>query len=208
MKKGLLNLVTSVLLLLASSVSHAITISFVPSAQSVSLGSSVDVGIKISDLGNFTIPSLSTFDLDVAFDPAILAFDNAVYGDPNPVLGDQLDLLSLGFPTMSTTPSAGSVNVFELSFNTIAELINNQADSFILATLTFNTLSRGTSGLGISINALGDENGDPLTANIQNGSITVPEPLILSLLGIGSLGLIGLRNKCRRGVARQLIVTT
>jgi hypothetical protein len=57
------------------------------------------LNIFISGLGDGTAPSLSTFDLDISFDPTILAFSTAVFGDP--ILGDQLDIWGLGGPSQS-----------------------------------------------------------------------------------------------------------
>jgi hypothetical protein len=71
-----------------------------------------------------------------------------------------------------------------------------QAGSFVLASLTFDTLALGTSPLDISINALGDAWGNPLTADIQGGNVNVapvPEPATIVLISIGLASLVGTR---------------
>ena len=102
------------------------------------------------------------------------------------------------------TPSVGAVNVFELSLDSETDLNNLQADSFTLATLTFDALAIGSSTLSLVVNSFGDALGDPLDVTIQNGTInvvgaTVAEPTTLGLLVIGVMGsmLIGARQHRR-----------
>jgi hypothetical protein len=186
---------------------QAISLSLEPAAQSVVLGNPVEVAVRIADLGTSgTAPALSTFDLDISFDPGILTFTQATFGDP--VLGDQLDVLGLGSLAL-VTPGVGVVNLFELSFDLPEDLTALQASSFTLATLTFGTTALGTSALGLTVNALGDEWGEPLLADISGAMVTsiqdvsmdpVPEPGTLILLSTGLIGLVGYGRRWQREI--------
>jgi len=180
-------------LLLISSPTYAIIISLNPTTQTATAGTSLDLALVISGLGSGAAPSIGTFDLNVGFNSSILGFSSAVFGDPS--LGDQLDLFGLGSLSIATL-GAESVNLFELSFDAATDLNALQADSFTLATLSFNALSVGTSPLVITLNALGNANGDSITTDLVDGSISVnasdvhrsvPEPAIWLLLGLGAL---------------------
>ena len=168
---------------------RAIVIGFDPAAQTVAPGSMVDVALTISDLGDFAPPSLGIFDMDVAFDPAIL--DPAIV-----VFGTELDLFGLGSIQDVVSVGPGVLNLFELSVDLPADLDALQAGAFTLATLTFDALAVGASPLNVAIIDLGDSFGDPLDATVTGGSITVaqastpiPEPSTILLFGVGLAGL-------------------
>ena len=179
----------------------AASITLTPSSQSVDLGSQAVVTLDISGLGSGAAPSVGAYDIDLSFDSSILALSSVVFGDP--VLGDQLDVLGLG-SILGATPGAGTVNVFEISLDFVDDLNQLQADSFTLATFTFDTLAAGSSALGLTLNALGDADGLSLDATLTGGSVdvvgsepppvTVSEPsawatYVLLMAGLAGLGI-------------------
>lgn len=167
----------------------ATTINFAPLTQDVNLGTPFTVAITISGLNDFIAPSLGVFDVDVNFDPSILSFGSVSYGDP--ILGDQLDLSGLGSVT-ATTLGTGFVNLFELSLDSIGDLNGSQAGDFTLATLSFDTLAVGASPLSFTVKALGDAEGNSLSADAGTGVANVvqpvPEPALFLLTGCALAG--------------------
>lgn len=204
--KKLLAAVAGTALICSATLAQAITLSINPVSQTVTAGTSTSAALVISGLGDGAAPSLGVFDIDLTFDPSILSFSGATFGDP--VLGDQLDLFALGSIT-SVTSGVGTVNLFELSLDSVSDLDSLQAGSFTLAVLSFDAIGGGISGLGISINALGDSLGDPLGAETQAGSITVqapiPEPSSLLLMIPGLFVLMGYTKARKRHINGQRI---
>lgn len=189
---------------LGAGVARAATIGFTVTPQPFP-GGNVEVALTISGLVDAGAPSLGTFDLDVVFDATVLATPTAVFGDP--VLGDELDVTGAGVMAIAT-PGVGTINLFELSFESEADLNALQSGAFTLATLTFAPVAFGTSSLGIVINALGDAAGaaildptiNPATVTVDVAQVPVPEPASLLLVGSGLAAALVRR---RRGGTRR-----
>jgi hypothetical protein len=166
-----------------------VIVSLDPSSQEVALGSQANVDLDISGLGN--PPSLGTFDLNVSFDPTILSFSDIAFGDP--VLGDELDPTGLGNTISFSSEGVGTVEVFDLSLDSAATLDALQPSAFTLGVLTFEAIGGGASSLELSVNALGDADGNSLSADLQNASVgvsSVPEPTSSVLLAGAVIAII------------------
>jgi hypothetical protein len=138
------------------------------SSETVSVGGIATVDLSISGLGSGT--QLGAYDLNIAYNPSIVSFNSALFGDPK--LGDELNLE--GYGTLSAAQSgSGTVEVQELSFDSIAALETQQASAFTLVQLSFDARAVGSSSLDLSINAVSDAYGDALTPGLSDGSITV-----------------------------------
>jgi len=184
----------------------AITVSVVPNMQTVNLGDMVSTEIVISDLAPGGAPSLGVFDLNLTFDDSILSIDttdnngdsviDSVVLDPT----DQMDLFGLGLnPVFAGLTTSNTLNLFELSFDLPTDLNALQLGSFVLAEIGFTASNAGISSLELSINALSDAFGQSLTADVQNGNVTVSPPIpIVSSLWLSLVGLVTIAFKRNR----------
>ncbi len=157
-----------------------------PVAQTVSVGASFTVEISISGLDAGVAPSLGVFDLDFGFDAARVAFQSANFGPG-------LDVLGLG-SLQVVTPGAGTVNLFELSLDSITDLNDLQPDGFLLGSLTFQAIGVGDVPFTLTGNSFGDAEGNVLAVAFgPSGSATVvgsvPEPGTFALLVWGVIGI-------------------
>jgi len=178
------------LLLLSSAANASISLGF---GTAIQAGVTIDVDVTISGLGSDLAPSISTYDLDINFDSSHLSFSGAVLGDS--ALGNQLDLFGYGDNVTDIFVGVGSINVYEVSLDYAADLNDLQADSFTLATLTFNILKSGVSPLSLFVNDLGDAENNFLSATLNTGTVsTVPVPAAFWLMASG-LGLLYRQKK-------------
>ena len=174
-------IVTGLLLIVLHSGARAQTILDITTETSpASVGSVVTAEIDISGLTAGR--ALGTYDLSILFDGSILSFDGISFGN-------SLDVFGLG-DIRSFTARANSVQLFELSLDSGPDLLGAQASSFQLATLTFTTVSVGTSPLSFDSVTLGDQAGLFILSENRNRFVSVissPVPesdtYILMLLG-------------------------
>jgi len=172
------------------SASAVATLSFDPSNQTVGLGDSVTVDLRISGLGD---DILTAFDLDISFDDSILDFQGFTFGTG-------LDTFGLGTNIQFDTDfGAGLVNVYEISFDSDVVLGSFQPNDFVLGTFDFGTLSLGTSALNVAAPLFGGLVGAgalELDMEVVEGSVSVvPVPAAIWLFGSALMGLIGLSRR-------------
>ena len=172
--KKTLNILTVAGALFSSVWANAVTLDLLPASSSVHLGDSVQVGLRISGLGEGTAPSLGAYDFLLAFNPAVLGFGGFTFGDS--ILGN-LDLMGFGTVAGFDSATPGQLNVFEISLDLTGDLDTLQAGAFALGTISFNTLGNGTSGLQFTSAAFSDAAGNPLSVQLGSGSVSVPEPV-------------------------------
>lgn len=182
----------ALVLLALASPARATTIFFSPSSLTATVGGDVFVDLEISGLGDGSAPSVGVFDLDITFSEAILSFQDLTWGSG-------LDVLGLG-SLQAATLGIGTVNLFELSFDSVIDLNALQPSAFTLATLRFLALGTGESGLGLSVNSLGDADGNSIDAalgtarvnvvrdtpvNVRDTPVPLPVLTTMTLVGLG-----------------------
>jgi hypothetical protein len=149
--------------LCASPISLVLT----PASIPVTAGQTVNVVASISGLGN--PPSVGSFDLSVAFDPALVSPAGVAFGS---FLGD----VSLGEAITDFTSSPGVFEFAEVSLLTSSQLDalqGAQSGSFGLAAVSFTGLTSGTVSFGFSTGVVDDSFGNKL--------VEIPEPSTLAL---------------------------
>ncbi len=172
------------------------TLTVDPLQSSVAVGGTTEVELTVSGLGNRSAPSLSAFDLEFLFDSSVLSIAKTVFGTSSAPF-NQLDLSGAGPITAVAQPTPGDLHLQEISQDSAALLDSQQLGSFAIAEITLRGTSTGVAALSLSVNALGDSQGNPLAvssligANLTVGpSSAVPEPNTLSSLGFGLLVLL------------------
>ena len=179
MKKWLGCLMVLAWILPASSGAATVSVSFEPLDPTVILGDSFSVDI-VADISD---PILG-WGLDIGFDSTILSLTGTTIGSlwQPAVAFDGDDLAGLAFPDAISGPNV------------------------LLATLTFDAIDLGTSGLTASV-TMGDlTEGFALIApgtfadlTVIDGSVeVVPVPAAVLLFASGLIGLIGIGRRSKR----------
>lgn len=188
------------LVLVAVTPGQAALVTLSPTALTVSAGDTFAVDLQISNLGAGN--AVGAYDIDIGFDPNLMSLAGVFFGNG-------LDVLGLGSLQFSTS-GVGQLNLFELSLDTAVDLIALQPGTFVLATLNFFAVAPGTSAITLSLNALGDANGDPLPASLVAGSVTiaanasVPEPESYALVAVALLIVAGIQRRRKLASSRRV----
>ena len=155
------------------------SIQIVPATQSSTVGQSIVANIVASGFKSGLAPSIGAYDLTVAFNPAILSFVSASFGTG-------LDIVRLG-SIQSVTHGIGTIEVFELSLDSIADLNTLQLDTFSLTAVTFQAIGSGASQLSLFANALSDASGNNLSATLEGAAVQVREQVPIAMPEPGSM---------------------
>ena len=192
--KKLFNFIAS-LAVLFSCDTFAININLVADKSNLNVGDTLELQVRVTGLDDHTAPSLGVYDVNLGFDTALFSLDTVHWGDP--VLGNQLDLAGFG-SLQDSSLNASWLNLFELSFDSIADLDLLQAGDFTLFSVLLTAQAIGEGNFSLWINALGDASGNVLAAIEPNeiavnvGGVEVPEPSSFLLL-LGALAIFALR---------------
>lgn len=133
---------------------------------------------------------LGDWDVEVMYDESIVAYQGAAFG---------FGVDSLGCLVCGDNSVPGVVSLFEVSFDSVNDLIANQnalGNTFTIATLEFLALADGVTDLVFGDTVFGDENGSLFGGAINpllvDGQIcigpdgcevaTIPTPAILPML--------------------------
>jgi hypothetical protein len=209
--KVIASIALAALFLSSADASHAAPIfNASGSASAVNVGSSWSVSYDVSGLSNGAGDSLSGFDIDVLYDPAILFFSSFTFTDIASV--NQLEFAEVGASPFfgDAIAAAGVIDAFGISGNTVSVLDANQSDAFRFLTLTFTAL-QATAASVVSVNLSDlnlifiDSNSVILPAQFANSLVSVtvtnggqPTPIsstwILVCLGFLSVVYIGTRR--------------
>lgn len=179
------------------------TVNLSGSAASGTVGFAWTVSFDISGLGTGTNESLSGFDINVNYDPALLYFTG--FSVINPATHDvQLDLPEPGqwglFADVSNL-GGGVLDAYAVSGNSASVLDAAQLDSFRFLALNFVALAAGSALVSLDVGdpnlLFTDSDANQMSVNLQHTSAQLdirqpsgqlPEPATWLLAGMGLAG--------------------
>jgi hypothetical protein len=195
------------ILLFATAGAQGEMIRLVPSSAEVVVGSSFNVDVVAENM------NLGVFDLQIEFNPVRVGLTSVA---PDIFLGDPSLLEAL----WDISPDLDFVQIGEVSFLSSAELQALQGDSaansFRLATLTFQANTVGTADFGFGSTELTGPLLEEISATFLGasvlisepggpgpGPVPVPEPATWGLLGSAGLVMLGGRTWAKLRLARR-----
>lgn len=180
-------------LLACGSAWSAATLQVLSATSVVEVGETFVVRVRVSGLGEAMTPSIGVYDIDLLYDSAQTSFYDMHFGSG-------LDPLGLGSLPEAKETVPGTLNLFELSLDSADDLNVTQPGTFDLASVYFSAMKSGVASFSLSINAIGDADGESLSLDVLpplSIAITaVPEPQTVALL-LGGLGLVGVAARRR-----------
>jgi hypothetical protein len=176
--------VTMVLAMAVAAVAHGATIALVPSALTVSVGSTFTVDVVVTGTAS---DAAEVLNVEVSFDPSLVAALGASEGE---YMQQQSGEIPFAFGNL-----LDNTNGF-LSYTITRFGPKTSTGSGTAATLTFECLAGGLTTLDYFA-AISDQGGSTITSStdsvsVQQGSGVVPEPMTLALVGaaLTALGVV------------------
>jgi hypothetical protein len=187
----------------------AAEINLVPQSSQVAVGGGVTLDFKVSGLSGSVGDSLSGFDINLLFDPTVLALRSYSFSDGGGT--NWLSLPEAGAMSFvsDVIVSGNTIDAFGVSGNSAAALDAGQPDNFRFLSIAFEALAQGSTNVSVDLadpNLLFlDSNGAPLSMRMlnsaasitiqANGSSATPEPNGLLLVALGLATLLGSQRK-------------
>jgi hypothetical protein len=200
MKKVVTGLVLAISFMFANMANANVILSLDPSTQASHQGGIISVTLMIDSLGDFQALSLSSFDINLAFDTSALSFTGYnLFNDLGDV--DLFEALDSSFGDLG----GGIVNISELSFLSNFDLWNFQPGSFALAELFFVADAAVISTISIDGAVLVDVNGDAINIIGANSASVnaVPTPATSILMALGLLVMFVRQKYSSSGINRS-----